>query len=219
METTDVNIDYYAERATEYDITSGYQHATSAATMAPIKARYQLAFEGQDVLEIACGTGYWTRTVAVTARSVLATDVNPKVIAIAKQKVEAFSNVRFQVASAYTLEGVTGPFTAAFAQFWWSHVPSAKLREFLDTVHSKLRPGSRVMFLDAMRSRHRLGRRVDESGDVLEARLLRDGRRFEIIKNFPNEEEIQALLADITDDLVFRQYPASGCWIVSYKTV
>jgi demethylmenaquinone methyltransferase/2-methoxy-6-polyprenyl-1,4-benzoquinol methylase len=218
MAVADINVPYYARRANEYDITTGYQRPKAAAAMAPIRARYQLAFQDEDVLEVACGTGYWTRTVAVTARSVLATDVNPEVIAVARERTASLPNVRFQVASAYSLDGVEGPFTAAFAQFWWSHVPVSDLRRFLTGLHSKLRPGSRVMFLDGLRSVRRRGRRFDEAGDLLEERVLLDGTRFEIIKNFPTADEMNDVLAGIAEQVVYKEYPANGVWVVSYRT-
>jgi len=218
MATADINVPYYAARAKEYDITSGYQRPEAAAALSPIRARYQLAFQERDVLELACGTGYWTKAVAVTARSVLATDVNPAVIAVAREKLASRDNVRFQVADAYSLKEITGRFTGAFAQFWWSHVTRQRLPEFLNALHSKLEAGSPVMFMDGLGSRFRRGRRVDDTGDILEERRLRDGTRFEIIKNFPTAGEMKELLSGCADEVSFREYPFPGCWIVSYRT-
>ena len=218
MATVDINVPYYAARATEYDVTSGYQRPGAAAAMASLKARYQLALQDEYVLEIACGTGYWTAIAALTARSVLATDVNPAVIAVARERVAALANVRFQVADAFTLEGVQGPFTAAFAQYWWSHVPIARLRDFVKAVHSKLVPGARVMFMDALGYRYQHARRFNEAGDLLEERLLLDGTRYEIIKNFPTEDEVQAALAGLGEEVSYREYPANGYWLVTYRT-
>jgi ubiquinone/menaquinone biosynthesis C-methylase UbiE len=44
------------------------------------------AFVNEKVIEIACGTGYWTEFIAKSAKKVVATDYNPAVIEIAKQK-------------------------------------------------------------------------------------------------------------------------------------
>lgn len=218
MSTPDSNIGYYAARAQEYDGTSIYQAPPFAVRSAPMRARYQLALEGHDVLEVACGTGWWTRIVAQTARSIVATDVNPEVIEIAKSKAASFRNVRFQLADAYTLEGVEGIFTAAFAQFWWSHIPHRRLNTFLTVLHGKLAPGSQVLFMDSLPWEHDGGRRIDEEGDLIEERTLRDGRRFEIVKNFPRQDEVRHALKDLADDVVFNACPVTGTWTVTYRT-
>ena len=104
---------YYAARAPEYLDSVAYAHGKFAAVMAPVKARYQLALQGRDVLEIACGPGYWTEAVAVSARSILATDVNPNLVEIVRTRLAGLANVRSQVADAYSLEGVSGSYNAA----------------------------------------------------------------------------------------------------------
>jgi len=209
---------YYSARAEEYDVTASYLLPKHAVAIAPIKARYQLALQGHDVLEIACGPGYWTEAVALTARTVLATDLDPALVSKVKRRLLGVGNVQCQVADAYTLDGVSGPFTAAFSQFWWSHVPMSKLRLFLNTLHSKLKPGALVMFLDDLPYDHSGGRRVDEAGDLLEERVLRNGDKFEIIKNFPSESDINDTLAGSSEQVSYKQFRAFGYWTLSYRT-
>src|ERR1051325_5535846 len=58
---------------------------------------------GQRVLEIACGTGYWTEVLARTATSVMATDLNDEVLEIARRKPDPDGKVRFQREDTYHL--------------------------------------------------------------------------------------------------------------------
>ncbi|RPI69055.1 MAG: class I SAM-dependent methyltransferase [Geobacteraceae bacterium] len=81
-------------------------------------------FTGETVLEIACGTGYWTKFIAPSAAHIVAVDSAPETIRIAKERVPE-GIVQFVVGDAYALPVHLGEFSAAFAGFWFSHVPKA----------------------------------------------------------------------------------------------
>ena len=181
------------------------------------KKDYQAVLRGRDVLEIAGGDGYWAKVVAETARSVLVTDRDPVLVAMIREKLASFPHVRCQVADAYSLDDVSGRFTAAFAQHWWSHVPRSDLRSFLRNLHSRLEPGSVVMFLDSLPYEWDGRRWVDDSGDQYEERSLRSGKRFAIVKNFPTEQEIKAVLEGIAESVRYTEY-SHHSWSVQYST-
>jgi len=212
---------YYAAQAPEYN--TQYEIENIDAGYASLRQSYQSAFAGLDVLEIACGTGYWTRVVSSTARTVLATDLHLVLIEQTSQRLQSLPNVRCQVADAYTLDGVAGTFSGAFGQYWWSHIPVKMRKSFLTTLHAKLRPGALVMFTDNLEYHDSTVKRyTDEHGDVYEERLLRDGTRFETIKNFPSRSELAGLLDGISDDFhyVERDLPEvtpAGLWTVAYR--
>ncbi len=208
---------YYAARAEEYDLSAGYLDSLAEEYRVPIKTRFQEALSAHDVLEIACGTGYWTEVISVTARSVLATDIDPAMISIARRRLSAIANVRCQVADAYSLDEVSGPFSAAFSHWWWSHIPKSRIRSFLTVLHAKLIPGAFVLFADQLACESRKGRQ-DEEGNFFEERTLRDGRRFEIVKNYPTEEEVIRDLARIAERVVYKAHPEGRYWTLSYQT-
>jgi len=56
---------------------------------------------GEDVLELACGTGQWTVRLAARAGSVTAVDAAAEVLAIARRRAP-FPNVRFLQADLFT---------------------------------------------------------------------------------------------------------------------
>jgi SAM-dependent methyltransferase len=216
MSLIDTVAKYYAALAREYDASAGYTDALATELREPIKARFQEALRGHKVLEIACGTGYWTEVIAVAAKSVLATDVDPTMISLARHRLAHCSNVRCQVDDAYSLDGVHGHFTAAFSHWWWSHMPKARLRGFLGVLHEKLTPGALVIFADQLRYDW-ARRREDQEGNLLEQRTLPDGSQWEIVKNFPTHDDITSDLRDVADSVTYREYPEERYWTVTYK--
>jgi demethylmenaquinone methyltransferase/2-methoxy-6-polyprenyl-1,4-benzoquinol methylase len=210
--------EYYAARALEYDLTAGYTDPVAEPLRTPAKVRCQELFRNADVLEIACGTGYWTEVVAQVAQSVLATDVCEGMLALARRRLAAFNNVRFQVADAYSLDGVRGGFEAACAVWWWSHVPKRLIPRFLATLHGKLRPGARVLFVDQLPSAYPpKDQRVDASGDTTELRQVSGGRAFRVVKNFPTRDGVSDALAGLATGVEYREFPDECSWSVSYR--
>ena len=63
---------YYAARAPEYDAI--YLKPERQADLRAIEHWLPPVFAGANVLEVACGTGYWTQFLAPVAASVLAVD-------------------------------------------------------------------------------------------------------------------------------------------------
>jgi demethylmenaquinone methyltransferase/2-methoxy-6-polyprenyl-1,4-benzoquinol methylase len=208
---------YYAARASVYDETAGYRDPAAEALRRPIKARYQGLFRGHDVLEIACGTGYWTAVIGEVARSVLATDLDPSVLDLARDRCRQLDTVRFQVADACSLDGVPAGFTAALGVWWWSHLRRESVPSFIAALHARLEPGSLVLFTDQL-PYEGPERRLDPAGNTLEQRSLPDGRTFWVVKNFPTEAELRADLQDVAADLRYVPRPEEEHWDLLYRT-
>ena len=85
--------EYYARRAAEYETI--YARPERQADLAALRERVRELLQGQRVLEIACGTGYWTAQIADVADAVLATDISPEVIEVARAKNLPADKVRF----------------------------------------------------------------------------------------------------------------------------
>lgn len=63
---------YYAARAPYYDAV--YLKPERQDDIAFLRTHLPERLQGRDVLEVACGTGYWTRHIAPLARRMVATD-------------------------------------------------------------------------------------------------------------------------------------------------
>jgi SAM-dependent methyltransferase len=216
MTASDEVTRYYAARADVYDETAGYFDKEAEALREPIKARYRELFKGKDVLEVACGSGYWTRVLGETAVSVLAIDINANIMEQAVARCRGLPDVRFRIADAFTLLGVPTGFDAAVAIWWYSHIPKANIRQFLNALCGVLAPGALVLFVDQLPYEH-AKRTTDVGGNVLEERTLPDGRTFSVIKNFPTEAELRAAGGPFAAALSYTARPAEGNWEVVWR--
>ena len=156
-------IEYYRRRAGEYEAI--YAKPERQADLLLLKKKIAEILKNARVLEVACGTGYWTTVIASAAKAVTATDLAEEPMNIARSKTYAGDNVTFVEADAYALPESLGRFDAAFAGFWWSHVPRQRVGEFVASLHARLEPGGK----------NRISHRGRALAKLLE--LLRDSNR------------------------------------------
>ncbi|MCK5131459.1 MAG: class I SAM-dependent methyltransferase [Candidatus Sabulitectum sp.] len=209
-------VEYYRLQAKDYH--NKYYTGNSQSDMA-VKPEIELlqnTFRGLDVLEIACGTGFWTEIVAESANSILATDANPSMIAEAEKRLFHLSNVSFSDADAYSLSDVTGKFTGAFAVLFWCHIPRQRIREFLIALHDKLAPGSSVVFIDQLEDSDVKTHQRDKHGNMIAGRKAA-GKEFCVVKNIPEKQQLLDDLHEFADDIHYKIH-SSGYWSVSWKT-
>lgn len=182
--------DYYAKRAAEYERI--YDKPERQRDLASLKERIRRMLSGRRVLELACGTGYWTEVFAPVAREVTALDVNQEVLDIARSKSYPPGRVAFMRADCTTPPDLGRRHDALFAGFWWSHVPLQRLDGFLAASAAAVAPGALIAFLD---NRYVEGSstpvaRRDAEGNAYQLRPLDDGSTHEVLKNFPADGEL-----------------------------
>ena len=183
-------IAYYARRAGEYEQI--YAKPERQPDLEFLRKKIPQRLRGRRVLEVACGTGYWSALVAPVAASLVATDLAEEPMAIARGKG---LKVRFEKADAYRLPETLGRFDAALAVFWWSHVPRRRIPEFLASLHARLEPGARVLLMD---------NRYVEGSSTPVAEVDADGDSYQqrgsdrVLKNFPSEAELRLSLPDVS---------------------
>jgi 2-polyprenyl-3-methyl-5-hydroxy-6-metoxy-1,4-benzoquinol methylase len=78
------DLPYYAARAHEYERV--YSKPERQAELQALKSTIPTFFAAKSVLEVACGTGYWTQYIARTAGTICATDLSEETLAVAKAK-------------------------------------------------------------------------------------------------------------------------------------
>jgi len=206
--------DYYAARAPEYDRV--YEKPERQADLRAIEAWLPPRFAGKRVLEVACGTGWWTRFIAPVASEVVALDAAPETLAIARARLGDGARVQWIVGDAYDLPRPREPYDAAFAGFWLSHVPVSRRRSFLAGLHAALRDGATVVLLDnryVEGSSTRVAER-DAEGNGYQLRRLDDGTTHRVLKNFPDEAELRAMVSGVAAHVDVVTWP--HYWALAY---
>ena len=143
------------------------------------------------VLELACGTGWWTQWLAENARQVTAVDAAEEMLALNRQRVKG-SNVQYILADVFSWKS-DRQFDLVFFAFWMSHVPQDRFAAFWELVGHSLKANGRVFFIDELDTERARGleTRVDDDAVVRE---LEDGRQFRAVKVFYQPSELEAKL-------------------------
>jgi len=193
-------IAYYRARAGEYDATSYgvLRGAAEGDIEEPPHPELVAAWEAlqalgpfEEILELACGTGIWTRLLSRIGRTVTALDASPEMIALNRQRVGA-GPITYQCVDLFAWEPEQ-QYDLVFFAFWLSHVPPAALDRFLDKVQRAVRPGGRVFLIDEPAS---LGDELAATGaDLYQQRALLDGREFTIVKVYYDPATVAEKLA------------------------
>jgi ubiquinone/menaquinone biosynthesis C-methylase UbiE len=177
---------YYRARAPEYDKSVGDE----ILWMPPVEALRRLGPCAR-VMELACGTGTWTRELVRIGRCVTALDGSPEMLELNRTKV-ADPRVEYRCVDLFAWEP-DGKDDLVFFAFWLSHVPPERLPTFLDRVARAVRPGGRVFLVDEPAEGSRFSGPTGEN--LQQTRTLGDGRRFSIVKVYYDPAVIREELA------------------------
>ena len=181
---------YYAERAPEYgdwwyrrgryelepDALARWQADAAEADVA-----LEAVAPGGSVLELAAGTGIWTRKLVGLAQRVVAVDANAETLALNTSDAELVCADVFEWEPAER-------FDLVFFSFWLSHVPEERFDEFWSLVRAALAPGGRVFLVDS--GAGDTAHTGTDQADGEETRSLADGRMFRIVKRRWRPDEL-----------------------------
>jgi SAM-dependent methyltransferase len=196
-------VHYYSRRAAVYDEMWHRDEPERLAEQALIANALKSCFAKRRVLEIACGTGFWTGFVAEVAEHICAVDASPEMLALARSKGLPEGRVRLREGDAYALDAIPGSFNGGLANFWFSHVPRARVGDFLRGFHRRLEPGAVVFMADNVYLPGVGGELVTRPGmqDTFKLRELSDGKKYEVLKNYYDAEQLRTILSPISTAL------------------
>lgn len=206
--------DYYAQRANSLEQI--YQLPERQQDLQDMERRIADLLQSHRVIELACGTGYWTEKYAPVVDSVYATDVNQVMLDIAQTKSYPSDKVRFGIADVFDLpEGSAGEYTACFAGFLWSHIKREQQNDLLTRVRRGAGKGSLLVLMDNnyVEGSSTPVARTDTEGNTYQLRVQEDGSRVEIVKNFPTDSALRKKIAPVARDI--RIYRNEHYWLLS----
>jgi SAM-dependent methyltransferase len=201
---TDNLADYYRKRAAEYDTL--YTSAAWQSELPVLHDWLAAHVRGRTILEVAAGTGYWTAIAAPLARAIVATDINPEMLAIASAR-NLGAHVALVQADCWSLPDFRTAFDLGMAHLWWSHVRKQERRGFLSHFASHLHERATVLMIDENPvegfgmpiSRH------DAAGNSYQTRWLGNGERYEIVKNYPDRRELEDCICQVCEHIEILQ--------------
>ncbi len=158
--------------------------------------------EGKSVLDLACGTGYWTKFASETARDITAIDQAPEMIAEARKK-EYRSPVTFVEGDMFSYR-FDRRFDVIIVGFWFSHQPRQEYERFFNLLSDLVERGGVVWMIDNNppaegSQQNSVG--TDEYGNNFKKRYLDDGTEFVILKNYFSEKQLREIISPYADIL------------------
>ena len=96
------------------------------------------------VLELGCGTGYFTQELARSGADVVAIDVSPELLEIARSNCSA-PNVRYQIENAYALSYPEAVFDSVVGSSVLHHLEIAAA---IRNIYRALKPGGTIYFTE-----------------------------------------------------------------------
>lgn len=200
-------LEYYRARAGEYDkwwLRQGrFDRGAEAnarwfAETAALERVLERFDPHGDVLELAGGTGLWTRHLVGHAAHLTVVDAAPEVLAINRERVGE-RTVRYVQADLFGWRPEPAAFDACMFCFWLSHVPTDRFAAFWEMVASALKPVGRVLFIDSARTERSTAadHRLPGQEEQTMTRRLDDGREFQIVKRFYDPDRLTSDLAQL----------------------
>jgi len=197
---------YYRARAAEYDAwwhrtgrfdrgaTNNRAWRADVAVVESAVVAMLAATRPSSVLELACGTGLFTRHLAPRVGHVTAVDAAPEVIAINRERVAA-RNVDYVEADIFAWQP-PARYDCVFMSFWLSHVPRARFAAFWSMVRRALAPDGFAYVVDSAHDPTSTAANhppPDRHAGIV-MRRLDDGREFRIVKVFHEPAPLAAAL-------------------------
>jgi demethylmenaquinone methyltransferase/2-methoxy-6-polyprenyl-1,4-benzoquinol methylase len=191
-------LDYYRARAQEYDDSvqqMGHFNAEEikifSAEWDHIASIIRSLPHAKTGLELACGTGLWTKILLEVVDKVTALDGAQEMLDINKAKLKN-ERVSYQKVDLFAWQP-ENQYDLVFGAFWLSHVPPDLLANQLKAMASAVRPGGSIFLVDEPAGGKQASGPVE--GEFEQLREISDGRKFRIVKTYVDYASLKGRLA------------------------
>jgi ubiquinone/menaquinone biosynthesis C-methylase UbiE len=188
--------EYYRRQAKEYEQMYYRSDPLWQKELKQVRDAIKEKLKDRNVLEIACGPGYWTRILSEVAQTTVATDAVQEMLDIAKTKKYSCP-ASFVQTDAYHLSFKNNSFDAGMANFWFSHIPKSKIHSFLEGFHNVLQNKSRVFMTDNAYVPGIGGQLIIKEGDenTYKLRTAGNGSKDLVLKNYYQANELTKIFS------------------------
>ena len=162
---------------------------------------------GHTVLELGCGTGFWTEVAAESAQSVLAVDINASLVDIARERDMPEGKVSFRVADALDLPedigNSVGKISAVLVSFLWSHLNKKEQEGLLATLKKRLGKDVLLVLLDDsfVEGFSETIARTDADGTTYQILTAPEGERFELPKSYQSDSALRKRVGTVGKEI------------------
>jgi demethylmenaquinone methyltransferase/2-methoxy-6-polyprenyl-1,4-benzoquinol methylase len=153
------------------------------------------SFGRGDVVDLACGTGYWLSVYGPNAASITLVDQAEQALAHCERRVQHLglaTVARIVRGDVFDVPLPEAGFDACMIGFLLSHLTPGETDALLARVRTVLRPRSELAVIDSVWSD---ARKPYRQRDGFEHRSLSDGRAFSIRKKYYDRPELESLLS------------------------
>jgi ubiquinone/menaquinone biosynthesis C-methylase UbiE len=203
-------VNYYRARAPEYEQIYYRDVPERRRELDEEAERLRVLSSGKDVLDVACGTGYWTKVLSENAASVTAVDISLEMLQEAVKKSYRKATAFLQ-ADLFRLPFRAASFDLLTLGFWFSHQPKQEYRQFFRAITHPLRPGGAIWLMDnnpPAEGPEMESVKVDDFGNNYKQRYLESGEQFIILKNYFSRDELRSIFSPhfTVKHFVYRKY-------------
>lgn len=188
--------EYYRARASEYEQIYYRDDPVRQSELDNEAERLARLAEGRGVLELACGTGYWTRVMSRTASRIVASDIAPEALVEAGKKIYE-CDVNFIQADMFTHSFGEADFDLVALGFWFSHQPRQEYGRLFDVLTRPLKKDGLIWMMDnnpPAESPLPTSHQIDDHGNNYKQRTLSNGRTYLVLKNYFSQDELVEVL-------------------------
>ena len=190
-------VNYYRARAAEYEQIYYREVPERRKELADEVVRLRELASGMNILELACGTGYWTQVMSETARRITGIDISSEMLVHAKKKPMSCP-VDFVDADMFTHAWAPRSFDLIALGFWFSHQPRQEYDKLFDLLDLCLSENGLIWMIENNPPAEGAGQHstgTDEFGNNYKQRFLDNGERYVILKNYFSENELLSLFS------------------------